>query len=300
MVDPITGELEEENADAAAEAAKTPQEIAAGILSTQGEVGAAMAALTNQIENEKTRAQEIAYLIGVLTSTELANGLKDKRPGVRAQAEATREIAEKRLAELQPASGKIGSKANQALAAGMKSKDADVRRQAQRTKGIVQTNIRPNTKPAGAAAGQGVINGLNNKRSALAGAARRFANLLVTTLAQTINAGLNTPGRYGYSEKGRALGGPVRAGEAYIVGERRPELFVPDVPGTIVPRVPAAANPKPWGGGTTQYQINMPVQGALRVRTLGDVVSHLRRLGENGLLPPATDPPAYWHRETEP
>jgi spore germination cell wall hydrolase CwlJ-like protein len=36
----------------------------------------------------------------------------------------------------------------------------------------------------------------------------------------------------------RAEGGPVSPGAAYVVGERRPELFVPKVPGVIVPRVP--------------------------------------------------------------
>jgi hypothetical protein len=40
---------------------------------------------------------------------------------------------------------------------------------------------------------------------------------------------------------GRAGGGPVEAGKPYIVGEHRPELFVPSVPGRIEPRVPAAA-----------------------------------------------------------
>ncbi|MGA1256883.1 MAG: hypothetical protein ACO3YX_07730, partial [Candidatus Nanopelagicaceae bacterium] len=40
---------------------------------------------------------------------------------------------------------------------------------------------------------------------------------------------------------GRATGGPVLANRPYIVGERRPELFVPRVPGTIVPRVPQAS-----------------------------------------------------------
>jgi hypothetical protein len=45
----------------------------------------------------------------------------------------------------------------------------------------------------------------------------------------------------------RAGGGPVRAGQAYIVGEKRPEVFVPDQDGTILPSVP-----KPFlGGGTT-------------------------------------------------
>ncbi len=34
---------------------------------------------------------------------------------------------------------------------------------------------------------------------------------------------------------GRASGGPVARGVAYLVGERRPELFVPDTDGTILP-----------------------------------------------------------------
>jgi hypothetical protein len=38
----------------------------------------------------------------------------------------------------------------------------------------------------------------------------------------------------------RAAGGPVAAGQPYIVGENRPELFVPESNGTIIPRVPNA------------------------------------------------------------
>lgn len=45
----------------------------------------------------------------------------------------------------------------------------------------------------------------------------------------------------GPSVPGRAAGGPVRAGQPYVVGERRPELFVPDQNGRIVSRVPAAS-----------------------------------------------------------
>jgi hypothetical protein len=41
----------------------------------------------------------------------------------------------------------------------------------------------------------------------------------------------------------RAAGGPVFKGQPYIVGERRPELFVPSQNGTIVPRVPTASSP---------------------------------------------------------
>lgn len=42
----------------------------------------------------------------------------------------------------------------------------------------------------------------------------------------------------------RAAGGPVTAGVPYLVGEKRPELFVPDVSGYILPRVPES-----FGGG---------------------------------------------------
>lgn len=42
----------------------------------------------------------------------------------------------------------------------------------------------------------------------------------------------------------RAGGGNVQAGKAYVVGEKRPEVFVPGVSGSIVPRVP-------MGGGST-------------------------------------------------
>lgn len=48
----------------------------------------------------------------------------------------------------------------------------------------------------------------------------------------------------------RASGGPVEAGETYIVGDGgRPELFVPDQSGVILPRVPSMAGAAPAGGG---------------------------------------------------
>ena len=39
----------------------------------------------------------------------------------------------------------------------------------------------------------------------------------------------------------RERGGPVRAGNPYIVGEKRPELFIPSVSGNILPNVPRMA-----------------------------------------------------------
>jgi TP901 family phage tail tape measure protein len=50
----------------------------------------------------------------------------------------------------------------------------------------------------------------------------------------------------GPTPPGRATGGPVRAGQPYVVGERRRELFVPGMDGAIIPRI---ARPVPGGGG---------------------------------------------------
>jgi hypothetical protein len=54
---------------------------------------------------------------------------------------------------------------------------------------------------------------------------------------------------------GRAMGGPVNAGTNYIVGERGPELFMPNTSGTIIPN-----NKLSGGGGTV---INLTVNGAI-------------------------------------
>jgi hypothetical protein len=46
-----------------------------------------------------------------------------------------------------------------------------------------------------------------------------------------------------YTGPALATGGLVTAGTPYIVGEYRPELFIPDVPGRILPSVPTALPP---------------------------------------------------------
>jgi len=52
---------------------------------------------------------------------------------------------------------------------------------------------------------------------------------------------------------GRAAGGPVAASVPYLVGERGPELFVPDRAGTIVPN----------GGGSSPVNISITVNGSV-------------------------------------
>ena len=67
---------------------------------------------------------------------------------------------------------------------------------------------------------------------------------------------------------GRAMGGPVTAGVPYIVGEHRPELFVPTQNGYIHPRVPEMA-----GGSTYNVTIVAPPG---TVRGERDLVRELR------------------------
>jgi hypothetical protein len=60
----------------------------------------------------------------------------------------------------------------------------------------------------------------------------------------------------------REHGGPVRAGQPYIVGEKRPELFVPSQNGTIVPRVPESM------GENRTYEQPIIVQGDVRTQSV--------------------------------
>ncbi len=61
----------------------------------------------------------------------------------------------------------------------------------------------------------------------------------------------SSPNAYGLSGSAvyRERGGPVSRGMAYIVGEKRPEVFVPQQNGHIVPRVPNGLSVPLTGGG---------------------------------------------------
>lgn len=52
----------------------------------------------------------------------------------------------------------------------------------------------------------------------------------------------------------RAMGGPVSTGKAYLVGERGPELFMPQGNGTIIPNQ-ALTTPAQAGGGTATVRL---------------------------------------------
>ena len=62
----------------------------------------------------------------------------------------------------------------------------------------------------------------------------------------------------------RAAGGPVRTGQAYVVGEKGPELFMPRTAGQIVPNGAAVMPMAPAGGGVV---VNINNNAPVRVKT---------------------------------
>lgn len=81
---------------------------------------------------------------------------------------------------------------------------------------------------------------LMNLMDGLSRAMDRTATITVTTVNRIVNEVI---GPFGGA---RAMGGPVLADTAYLVGEQGPELFVPNSSGTIVPN---GALPTARGGG---------------------------------------------------
>ena len=60
-----------------------------------------------------------------------------------------------------------------------------------------------------------------------------------------------------FSVPGKAAGGPVTAGKAYVVGERGPELFIPRESGQIIPNNKASSGGTSVGGVTVVNNFNI-------------------------------------------
>ena len=63
--------------------------------------------------------------------------------------------------------------------------------------------------------------------------------VISSAFSKTSGGGTPSAGQGSTFTNRREFGGPVSKGRAYIVGERRPELFVPNTNGIIVPQVPS-------------------------------------------------------------
>lgn len=93
-----------------------------------------------------------------------------------------------------------------------------------------------------------VIGGISGGISSIIDNAQSFANA-ISKIAGAASGAAGLVGKVGGFF--RAKGGPVSAGEAYIVGEKGMELFVPGTDGRIIPNN-ALSQPNAYtGGGTT-------------------------------------------------
>lgn len=81
---------------------------------------------------------------------------------------------------------------------------------------------------------------------------------IITNFVTRRDAQTGAGGNYiGIGGSGRQHGGPVWSGQPYMVGERGPELFVPQQSGAIVPN----SRVSDWGGGGSMSLIQMmPIQ----------------------------------------
>jgi phage-related protein len=110
----------------------------------------------------------------------------------------------------------------------------------------------------------------------LADAMKRDVTITVTTVNRSLNA----------NAEPRAMGGPVAARSLYMVGERGPELFVPDVAGSIIPNhalsmTGAGASGAQAAGGATTINLTvnagMGTQGAEVGRQIVDALKAYER-----------------------
>ena len=121
----------------------------------------------------------------------------------------------------------------------------------------------------------GVITGANSFGDALKGVLKRLAEIAASNafdkLAQGLGGSSGGGGIFRQIFGGlfggfREHGGRVSKGSAYVVGEKRPELFVPDVPGRIVSSVPSVSGASSHGSGASKVDVFLHPSGEFDAR----------------------------------
>lgn len=255
-----------------------------GVIEKQSVVRTAIELATQTGEQTMSRAAETMYLIGVLTSDEMARGVNDARPNVAQAWKDAKKAALDRLEEIKPNAHTIGKQGAKLLADGAESTKPYIVNVSKRIAGIIEKNTKPNTKPVGRKAGQDVIDGLNSKKGPVGTAAHNLGRTIVR----------NMLGGILYQGGGRAAiddvyvprqhGGMAWPGMQVIGGERRPELFVPEVTGRIYPDIASGLHAAGVTGGGDTYQVTV-ASSPKAVESPADIMRQLRRFGEMGLLP---------------
>jgi len=105
--------------------------------------------------------------------------------------------------------------------------------------------------------------GILTKTSSVKDAFRSMAQSILADLTRiAIQQSVTDPLRAAFGLTGKAIGGSVQRGQPYMVGERGPEMFVPNQSGSIIP------NGQTGGGSVTISQtVNLSTGVAQTVRT---------------------------------
>lgn len=281
------GRLPEE---AEATGAATTKAYADGVRDARDKVSSAIAALREALKNELSPAKERARVIGELTSKELAKGLKSKDPVVRQAAQDAKQTLLTRLSELTGETGKLGKKTGEELAKALKSKDPDIRAAARKVKETIEAKLRETDgKKLGRAIGEGINDGLGSKKGKIGATARSIARKIGKDIVtgMTIYIGRQVP-------EPKAAGGPVAARQTYLVGERGPELFTPNVGGKIDNAAKTAGLVGDMAAAGGDITINLQTYGLpMRAETPAEVVHRIRRATRLGIVAPPRRAPAW-------
>jgi tape measure domain-containing protein len=122
------------------------------------------------------------------------------------------------------------------------------------------------------------ITGAKTLGEALSGLAKKFGSMLLSSGFDQLfapSSGGSSGGLFGglFSSIGnifRENGGPVVKGQPYIVGEKRPEMFIPNQNGRIVPRVPtfpSISQMKGGGAGNVSVDARTTIQASGNAET---------------------------------
>lgn len=117
---------------------------------------------------------------------------------------------------------------------------------------------------------------LNMITGAVGGAIAAGASTAFNGAVSGVSGAFGGPQTTGVFLPGRAVGGPVTGGSAYLVGERGPEIYVPGTSGTIVPNHLLRSVDTGAGAVTVQVVVNAETGQS---STSGDA-GQLRQLGK--------------------
>jgi phage-related protein/predicted ATPase len=126
----------------------------------------------------------------------------------------------------------------------------------------LQATLPPEMVRLGRMAVQGITNGFKERFPALQAKLGSLMDALAESLNRVSTVTVRTVYEGGGLAGARAMGGPVSAAKAYLVGEKGPEVFVPGMTGNIIPNnnlgsLMSQSSGSGGGGSTTIVNINV-------------------------------------------